>query len=170
MSTEEWTRAQCAQYWNIQPSTWAGYVSREQAPQPIRHVGRTPLWNSDDVRAWHRPGQGARTDRKGEMMSATPPPPLARAVHGRYLVIGGRAFLATHTDGYAHIDLLTRREPRFETDRDENRPEEWVRVERYVTTDIQFDAAAKERFDVWVEQALRPEMEKPGAFLQTYPI
>lgn len=44
--------------------TWRSYVSRGRAPEPVRHVGRTPLWNPDDVLAWlhNRPGQGARTD------------------------------------------------------------------------------------------------------------
>lgn len=44
--------------------TWRSYVSRGQAPEPVRHVGRTPLWDLDQVLAWlaDRPGQGARTD------------------------------------------------------------------------------------------------------------
>ena len=42
--------------------TWRSYVSRGNAgaPKPVRHVGRTPLWNADEVRQWHaqRPGRG----------------------------------------------------------------------------------------------------------------
>lgn len=72
-----------------------------------------------------------------------------------------------HTDGYAHIDLLTRREPRFASDFDPERPEEWVLVERYTTADVRFDDTARAAFDAWVESK-RPELEQPGVFLQTY--
>jgi hypothetical protein len=37
---------------DITPATWRSYVSREQAPAPARHVGRTPLWNLDDIDRW----------------------------------------------------------------------------------------------------------------------
>lgn len=30
---------------DIQPGTWSAYVARNQAPQPARKVGRTPLWD-----------------------------------------------------------------------------------------------------------------------------
>lgn len=48
----------------INPSTWTGYVAREQAPQPATYVGRTPLWDPDEIVEWEkaRPGPGARTD------------------------------------------------------------------------------------------------------------
>jgi hypothetical protein len=59
---EEWVAAECATYWNIEPSTWRSYVARKQAPQPKRRVGRTPVWDPEVVRAWKRSGQGARTD------------------------------------------------------------------------------------------------------------
>jgi hypothetical protein len=68
---ETWTRAQCAEHWGIKPDTWSGYVSRGQAPKPILHVGRTPLWDADQVKGWHRPGPGARTDLKGRTMATT---------------------------------------------------------------------------------------------------
>jgi hypothetical protein len=42
---------------SIKPSTWRAYVTREQAPQPIRHVGRTPLWDSADIVAFLRQEQ-----------------------------------------------------------------------------------------------------------------
>jgi hypothetical protein len=57
---EEWTRDQCAKEWKVEPDTWSGYVTRGQAPKPTRHIGRTPLWDADEVRGWQRPGQGAR--------------------------------------------------------------------------------------------------------------
>lgn len=60
--SEEWTAAQCAEAWDIKPRTWHGYVARDQAPKPARHIGRTPVWDAEIVRAYPRPGRGARTD------------------------------------------------------------------------------------------------------------
>ncbi|MBN6054497.1 hypothetical protein JYK22_21325, partial [Nonomuraea sp. RK-328] len=37
---------------HIKPSTWRAYVAREQAPQPVRHVGRTPLWDPSEIAAF----------------------------------------------------------------------------------------------------------------------
>lgn len=64
METEEWTADQCAAEWGIKPRTWHSYVRRQPptAPQPIRHIGRTPVWDADTVRTYPRPGRGARTD------------------------------------------------------------------------------------------------------------
>ena len=59
--TEEWTSDQCAKAWGIKRRTWSGYVTRGYAPQPSRHVGRTPVWDAEKVRTWPRPGQGTRT-------------------------------------------------------------------------------------------------------------
>jgi hypothetical protein len=44
--------------------SWRSLVSKQRAPQPVRHVGRTPLWDPAEVLAWlqDRPGRGARTD------------------------------------------------------------------------------------------------------------
>lgn len=36
----------------ITPATWRSYVGRGQAPAPVRHVGRTPLWRIADIDAW----------------------------------------------------------------------------------------------------------------------
>lgn len=63
---EEWTAQQCADVWGIKLKTWHGYVARDQAPKPTRHVGRTPVWDPDEVRDYPRPGRGARTDLKSE--------------------------------------------------------------------------------------------------------
>lgn len=38
----------------ITASTWSAAVAREEAPQKIRSVGRTPLWSSDDVDLYGR--------------------------------------------------------------------------------------------------------------------
>lgn len=59
-------QAEAAEIAGVAYRTFAGYVTREQAPRPTRHVGRTPLWDEDEVRAWaeNRPGRGSKsTDR-----------------------------------------------------------------------------------------------------------
>lgn len=68
----ELTRAEAATLAGVAPDTWGAYVSRGQAPAPIRRVARTPLWDEAEVRAWaeRRPGRGApgrpRTKRAGD--------------------------------------------------------------------------------------------------------
>lgn len=37
---------------DIKPGTWTGYVTRNQAPQPVRHIGRTPLWDPKDIQEY----------------------------------------------------------------------------------------------------------------------
>lgn len=37
----------------ITAATWRSYVGRGQAPQPVRHIGRTPLFDLDEVARWH---------------------------------------------------------------------------------------------------------------------
>lgn len=59
---EEWTAQQCADHWGVKLKTWHGYVAREQAPKAVRRIGRTPLWDAQEVRDYPRPGRGARTD------------------------------------------------------------------------------------------------------------
>lgn len=56
-SVREATAAQVLAYLatrgrTIGAKTWAAYVTRSQAPAPVRHVGRTPLWDLDAVDAW----------------------------------------------------------------------------------------------------------------------
>lgn len=36
----------------IKPRTWSAYVARGQAPQPVKRVGREPLWDPADIRAY----------------------------------------------------------------------------------------------------------------------
>lgn len=59
-AAEEWTAQECAQHIGTTPGTWRSYTARGQAPSPVRHVGRTPVWDADQVRAWAatRPGRG----------------------------------------------------------------------------------------------------------------
>ncbi|WP_032380939.1 hypothetical protein [Rhodococcoides fascians] len=56
MADNEWTAEDCAEFISVQLRTWHGYVLRPSktnpAPQPIRHVGRTPIWDEKAVREW----------------------------------------------------------------------------------------------------------------------
>jgi hypothetical protein len=55
-----WTSTECAAAWGVQPNTWLGYVSRGQAPSPLRGTderGRR-RWDPEAVRAFPRPGVG----------------------------------------------------------------------------------------------------------------
>lgn len=36
----------------ITPGTWSAYVARDQAPKPVRYVGRTPLWDRREIAEW----------------------------------------------------------------------------------------------------------------------
>jgi hypothetical protein len=47
----EWTAQQCAEAWGVQLKTWHSYVARDQAPKPVRRIGRTPMWNTAEVTA-----------------------------------------------------------------------------------------------------------------------
>jgi hypothetical protein len=58
--TETWTSDECAQAWGVKTTTWAGYVSRGQAPQPLEgsdERGRR-RWDAEEVRSFPRPGAG----------------------------------------------------------------------------------------------------------------
>lgn len=48
------TRSQAAKLAGVKVDTWSSYVARGHAPAPIEHVGRTPLWDADQLRAWLR--------------------------------------------------------------------------------------------------------------------
>jgi predicted DNA-binding transcriptional regulator AlpA len=57
-AVDEWETAQVLAYLEEQGrplsrATWYSYVSRGQAPKPVRYVGRTPLFDADAVREWH---------------------------------------------------------------------------------------------------------------------
>jgi hypothetical protein len=66
------TRDQAAVIAGVAPDTFSGYVSRGQAPSPVRHVGRTPLWDEAKVKAWagNRPGRGARGTARARRRAA----------------------------------------------------------------------------------------------------
>ena len=55
-----WTAAQCAHSCGITKPTFTAYVARGTAPRPCaRFDGRTPLWDAEEIQAWHvsRPSQ-----------------------------------------------------------------------------------------------------------------
>jgi hypothetical protein len=55
-----WTSAECAAAWGVKTTTWLGYVSRGQAPQPVPDAddrGRK-RWDAEEVRTFPRPGVG----------------------------------------------------------------------------------------------------------------
>jgi len=56
------TRDEISQWLKLKPNTWSGYVSRNQAPQPVKRVGSTPLWSRREVLDWQesRRGRGHR--------------------------------------------------------------------------------------------------------------
>jgi predicted DNA-binding transcriptional regulator AlpA len=60
LPTDWWTAQDCATYLGITRSTWTAYVSRDQAPQPERMFGRSPVWRPRTVKAWaeSRPRRG----------------------------------------------------------------------------------------------------------------
>jgi hypothetical protein len=55
--SETWTARECAGAWGVKEPTWAGYVSRGQAPAPLPGDGPR-RWDADAVRAFPRPGAG----------------------------------------------------------------------------------------------------------------
>jgi len=67
---EEWTTADVVAYLatkgrKVTAATWYSYVSRGQAPAPKRHVGRTPVWDPEDVREYDRAAVRPRRGRAG---------------------------------------------------------------------------------------------------------
>lgn len=57
-----WTAAQCAEHCGVNKPTFAAYAARGTAPGVCaRFDGRTPLWDAEEVRAWH----ASRPSRRG---------------------------------------------------------------------------------------------------------
>ncbi len=53
---ETWTSTECAQAWDVRPTTWLGYVARGQAPPAL--PGSPKRWDAEAVRTFPRPGVG----------------------------------------------------------------------------------------------------------------
>lgn len=55
-AAELWTADECAAYINVARNTWHRYYKRpgvkNPTPQPVKYVGRTPVWNPADVVEW----------------------------------------------------------------------------------------------------------------------
>ena len=67
-SEEELTRVEAAAIARVTTGTFSGYVTRGQAPAPVRRIGRTPLWSRAEIEQWmrDRPGAGSRNTRRAE--------------------------------------------------------------------------------------------------------
>jgi len=70
---EEWTRDDVVAYLaelgrTVAPSSWSAYVTRGRAPEPVRYVGRTPVWSPADVQQWadEARGHGWRAGERAE--------------------------------------------------------------------------------------------------------
>lgn len=63
----EITHSEAAELARLKRATWVSYVSRGQAPQPLRYVGTTPVFDRAAVMKWiaERPGSGYRRDIHG---------------------------------------------------------------------------------------------------------
>lgn len=46
------TLAEAAARAGVKPKTWSAYVARGQAPAPTTRLGRTPIWDRDDIDTW----------------------------------------------------------------------------------------------------------------------
>lgn len=59
---ELWRIADCAAWCGIRASTWRQYTAAGRVPTPGGQLGKTPLWNAEEVKTWHanRPGSPVR--------------------------------------------------------------------------------------------------------------
>jgi predicted DNA-binding transcriptional regulator AlpA len=66
------TSDEAASLASIARGTWSSYVARGQAPRPVRHLGRRPVWDEDEVREWlgNRPGRGAQSTERARRRAA----------------------------------------------------------------------------------------------------
>ena len=58
-----WRTVECAEHCGIGPRTWANYHTKGRCPRIVAHLDqRTPLWDAEEVKAWHanRPGSPGR--------------------------------------------------------------------------------------------------------------
>lgn len=61
--TDRLTADECAALVGIKARSWRSYAHRGRAPAPVEHVGRTPLWDAEEVTNWargYRRGRAAR--------------------------------------------------------------------------------------------------------------
>ena len=63
---ELWRVKECATHCGIKPSTWTTYSAQGRTPTPVGHFDqRTPLWDAEEVKAWHtaRPGSPVKNHK-----------------------------------------------------------------------------------------------------------
>lgn len=96
-------------------STFRTYVAKNQAPQPVRRAGRTPLWDEDQIRTWIDQGRLATLthDRALEQWhadSATNPFPVAPLIEldPSHLVNLNAALPLHESIAQAEVDLEMR--------------------------------------------------------------
>lgn len=65
MSADQWTYVDVAEHIQVAPSTVRRMKGRD-LPEPDGHLGATPWWTPDTIRAWasSRPGRGRWGPRK----------------------------------------------------------------------------------------------------------
>ncbi len=72
---ELWTIAQCAAHCGVTASTWRSYSrtgGKLSPPEATQHLdGRTPLWDAEEVKAWHaaRPGSPVKNAPRAKAKS-----------------------------------------------------------------------------------------------------
>lgn len=59
---EQWTATDVAEYLGVRHGTVTSYKAREQMPPPDGHLGRTPWWWDDTIRAWNEARKGKSHD------------------------------------------------------------------------------------------------------------
>lgn len=69
---QEITTDEAASLVGVTRKTFSGYVARGQAPKPVRHVGRTPVWEEQEIKDWlaNRPGRGSRETERARRRAA----------------------------------------------------------------------------------------------------
>ncbi|MGV0391524.1 helix-turn-helix transcriptional regulator [Corynebacterium phoceense] len=63
---ELWRVKECAEHCGIKPSTWTTYSAQGRTPESVGHFDqRTPLWDAEEVKAWHaaRPGSPVKNHK-----------------------------------------------------------------------------------------------------------
>ena len=73
------TRDEAANIAGVKPDTFSNYVARGRAPAPVRHIGRTPLWDAAKVEKWQLTDQARPHEEPTK--HHVEPPSAARPLH-----------------------------------------------------------------------------------------
>lgn len=60
-----WLACECADHCGVETTTWRSYARADHTmnpPKPVARIGNSPLWDPEEVIAWHaaRPGSPVR--------------------------------------------------------------------------------------------------------------